>query len=221
MKSVKWIFAFLGTVFMVLGIVLLGVAGWQRESGRQWMENGVRADGVYVSVGKGNTRVQYEAEGRVWEARSSVYSSDMHVGEAVDVWYPQGRPEQGRITVWATWGVFLIVGGVFFLIGAGFMTVVLAKIMRRRSLEMNGTHVTAEVTHVAQNFAVRINGRHPYVIHAVCTHPYTGQEMKVKSEFLLDDPQIPAGSRVDVLVDPMRERRYCMLPDGGGSGTNA
>ena len=132
MKSARWVFVFMGVAFMAASLILLSIAAGQWMSSRELMATGVRADGVYVSVGKGNTRVQYEAEGGVWELESSFYSSDMDVGEAVDVWYPREHPEQGRITVWATWGVFLIVGGVFFPIGTGFLISVLAKIMRRR-----------------------------------------------------------------------------------------
>ena len=81
--------------------------------------------------------------------------------------------------------------------------------MKKRSLMMNGTQVVAKVTQISQNPYVRFNRRNPWVVHAVCVHPYTGQEMKVKSGMFMEDPRplIPNGE-VEVLVDPMREKRY-------------
>ena len=133
----------------------------------------------------------------------------MREGDEVTVWYPVGQPDQGRITVWESWGVFLIVGGIFSALGAGFLLSMLPQVLRRRSLMINGITVTAQVTGVRQNPWIRFNSRHPYVIHAVCVHPYTGQEMKVRSGMLMENPQSHIrNNEVEVLVDPMRDDRY-------------
>lgn len=209
MKSAKDAFFLTGIMFLCIGLVFLGISFGFFKSNEHLMETGVSAPGVYSRVTGRNVWFAYEAEGKVWERRSSVSSFTMHEGDPVTVWYPVGQPDQGRITTWETWGVFLIVGGVFSLLGSGFLGAVLLGQMKKRSLMMNGTQVVAKVTQISQNPYVRFNRRNPWVVHAVCVHPYTGQEMKVKSGMFMEDPRplIPNGE-VEVLVDPMREKRY-------------
>ena len=213
-KGIKGILAFMGIIFLCLGLLFLGVSAFQQHSNARWEEGAVSAEGVYLTVGKSNVSIAYEAEGKEHVIRSSFYSSDMNAGDPVRVWYKPDEPESGRITTWVTWGVFLIVGGVFSVIGAGFLIAVGLHGWKRKKLEETGTRVTAQVTDVQRVYAVRINGRHPYVIHAVCEHPYTRQQMKVKSGCLMQDPtgRIQNG-QVTVLVDPMYDKRYYMEAD--------
>lgn len=220
MKTARRAFVAVGAAFLVFGLVFLGVSFGVRQSMQRRINEGVRAQGEFISVGKGDTWIRYQAEGETYDIYSSTYSSDMRVGDDVAVWYLPGDPGNGWIEHWATWGVFLIVGGVFALIGAGFLAAMLPKILGRRSLIVSGTPVTAQVTDIAQNRWVKINSKNPYVIHAVCIHPYTGREMKVKSEFLMEDPQAHIrNNEVEVLVDPMRDDRYYMLVENIGRET--
>ena len=209
MKTIKSAFFLTGTMFLSFGLIFMGVSLGIFRSNQRLMETGVSVPGVYSEVGGKNVYFSYEAEGRVWERRSGVSSFTMREGDEVTVWYPVGQPGQGRITVWESWGVFLIVGGIFSAMGAGFLLSMLPQILRRRSLMSSGIPVTARVTDVRQISWVRFNSRHPYVVHAVCVHPYTGQEMKVRSGMLMENPQPHIrNNEVEVLVDPMRDGRY-------------
>ena len=211
MKTAKSAFLLIGAMFLSFGLIFMGVSLGIFRSNERLMETGVSVPGVYSEVGGKNVYFSYEAEGRVWERRSSVSSFTMREGDEVTVWYPVGQPGQGRITVWESWGVFLIVGGIFSVMGAGFLLSMLPQVLLRRSLVINGIPVTARVTDVRQISWVRFNSRHPYVVHAVCVHPYTGQEMKVRSGMLMENPQPHIrNNEVVVLVDPMRENRYYM-----------
>lgn len=208
-KQVFWIIVGL-FAFIALVLVIVSLSFWKMEE--KMMSAGIRVDGEYVRVGRDGVEITYEAEGEEWTMESSVYSGSMQVGDEVDVWYLPDQPGTARASVPVVWQTLILVGGLFGLIGGVFLVVLLRKALRRRSLELNGIRVTAQVTEVERNYAVRINGRNPYVIRAVCRHPYTGQEMQVKSGFLMKDPsERLSGGQIDVLVDPMKENRYHML----------
>lgn len=214
MKIVKLVYGVIGGLFSLAGVILTVAALmiWQMDA--KMMAESVAVEGVYTEVTPRGTEITFEAEGREWTVESTVYSSSMRVGDPVEIWYRPGNPGMAQMILPALWMGLLGGGCVFLIIGGTFLLILARNAVRRRSLFMNGVRVTAQVTQVGQNFAVRINGRHPYVIRAVCTHPYTGQEMKVKSGFFMHDPsgQIQNG-QIDVLVDPMRDKRYHMLTE--------
>ncbi len=202
----------IGIVFSLVALVLLAVALGVWQSNERWMEQCVDVPGAYSQVGKGSTHIRYEAEGKTWEKAINFYSSDMRVGDPVTVWYPAGQPEQGRVTIWVTWGIFAILGGVFLLIGLSFLATNISKITLRNRLQREGVSVQARIVGVKPLTWMKINGRTPWVILGACTHPYTGVEMKVRSHLLLMKPQVNQET-VTVLVDPMRDRRYVMLTE--------
>ena len=214
MKGIKNVLGFMAAMFLCMGLLFVGMSVWQQLGNSRWEAEAVSTEGVYISVGKGNVRISYEAEGQNWVIPSSFQSSFIRVGDPVTVWYQPGNPGSGRITSWITWGLFRVIGGTFALIGLGFLIALLRGVMKRRSLEMNGTRVTAQVVSIDRVYAVRINGQNPYVIRAVCEHPYTRQQMNVKSSYLMNDPtgRIQNG-QVTVLVDPMQDKRYYMETD--------
>ena len=212
MKTARNALTLAGVLFLCLGLIFMGVSFGVRHSLAGFMEAGISAQGEFVSVGKSNTCIRYVVDGQTYEIRSSVYSSDMEIGDPVTVWYLPDNPGRARMEHWAVWGVFLIVGGVFSLLGSGFLGTVLCGRMKKRSLMLNGTPVSAKVTEISQDWRIRISGRNPWVVHAVCVHPYTGQEMKVKSELFMEDPRpLIKDGKVQVLVDSMREKRYYMV----------
>ena len=78
---------------------------------------------------------------------------------------------------------------------------------RREYLYGYGRCVQAQVVAAEQNFNVKVNRQHPWVVKATCVHPLTGETVTVKSHSVWAG--VPAvGDKVPVWFDPMNEKRY-------------
>ncbi len=107
---------------------------------------------------------------------------------------------------------FGIIGPVFLALGIVFLvvTLLLARADKRRArmreeLLTWGQRVKAEVVDVRIDYSVKINRRSPVIAKVRCEFP--SGEVTLKSPRLWD--KAPAvGDTVDVLYDPMDEKRY-------------
>ena len=107
---------------------------------------------------------------------------------------------------------FAINGTVFTALGAAFLIVTLILIVggkrrarMREELLTWGTRVKAEVVDVRVDYTVRVNRRSPVIAKVRCTLP--SGEVTLKSPRLWDE--YPAtGDMVEVIYDPMDEKRY-------------
>lgn len=72
-----------------------------------------------------------------------------------------------------------------------------------------GTVVQGVVVDLQWNYAVQVNGHHPWYAYVKCTHPRTGEQITLRShgEYGIR-PQI--GATVRVAFDPMDETKYAV-----------
>lgn len=107
---------------------------------------------------------------------------------------------------------FAINGVVFTVLGVAFLVVTVFLILAgrkqkrmREELLTYGTRVTGEVVEVCINHSVRVNRKSPLVAKVKCLFP-TG-EVTLKSKNLWNAcPN--TGDTVEVIYDPMDEKRY-------------
>ena len=117
-----------------------------------------------------------------------------------------------------------IVGNVFFLLGIAFLIATAGvwyfigrKERQRRELLDYGIRVTATVTDVRRNYAIKVNHRCPWVAYAECTHPVTGQRVLLHSHNLWNCT-IATGQSVEIAFDQMNEKRFVFdIPEAEGS----
>lgn len=111
-----------------------------------------------------------------------------------------------------------IVGTVFTVLGAGFLAAALGVMLAgkrqqrmREELLQYGTRVTGIVIEVWVNHSVRVNGRSPLLARVQCAFP-TG-DITLKSKNLWNAcPN--TGDAVEVIYDPMDEKRYVIEFEG-------
>ena len=111
-----------------------------------------------------------------------------------------------------------IVGTVFTALGVGFLAAALGVMLAgkrqqrmREELMQYGTRVTGEVVDVRINYSIRVNRKSPLVAQVKCLLP-TG-EVTLKSKNLWNAcPN--TGDAVEVIYDPMDEKRYVIEFEG-------
>ena len=109
--------------------------------------------------------------------------------------FAAGRSEVSRIIL----SVFSLTGGVFLLMGIGFLSIDLRRRHRWRNAYNGGYEVKATVTGVQTVYNVNMNGSHPAVLE--CEH----QGKIYRSRYLYRNiPEI--GSEVSVYIDRMDDR---------------
>lgn len=108
-------------------------------------------------------------------------------------------------------GVVFSALGLFFLIAGTIMLLVLYRQRRlREELLQYGTRVTGIVTDITVDRTYEVNGRHPLRVLVTVRQPGTGEERTLRSGPVWETSCSP-GDAVDVLFDPMNEKRYVLL----------
>ena len=214
MKEIKKARLVAGALFAALGLffVIFGLLYWSECN--EYKTEGVSVQAVCTRKTHGDLWFSFRAEGKEWEVKSTFNSASIHVGEELTVYYMAGNPKGARLIEWWTYGIFMIMGGIYTLMGVGILIWQWVISARIASLQAGGQRVWAQVTQIKRMHHLKMYGRSPYVLYAVCTHPYTGNEITVKSSLLMSDPSLRlTDGKVEVLVDMMNEKRYHVLAD--------
>ncbi|WP_433516645.1 DUF3592 domain-containing protein [Nonomuraea sp. CA-143628] len=226
MRRVR-LFTIIGGIFGLIGLVLLSVGMALAASTASFMASAQRTDGTVVAMtarntttrgSDGHTRrrmswyptVEFTVEGRRYSFRSSTGSNppSYETGENVPVAYDPGNPSDARIaSFWSAFLAPLSVGGlgvVFTPIGAVLFVKGRRMARLRAWLWKQGRPVWAEIEHVGRDFTVRVNNRHPYVVHATWQDEQTGRTHTAVSDYLRHDPspRLQGRTHVRVLYDP-------------------
>ncbi|MET7336738.1 DUF3592 domain-containing protein [Nonomuraea sp. NPDC005650] len=220
------LFTIVGGIFGLIGLVLLCVGVALAASTASFLASAERTDGTVVGLTErttttrgsdGRTRtstawyptVEYTVGGRRHSFQSSTGGNppSYEKGDTVPVAYDPGDPSDARIA--SFWSAFLapvIVGGlgvVFTPIGTVLFVKGRRAVRQRAWLLARGRQVWAEIEHVGRDFSVRVNNRHPYVVHATWQDEGTGRTYTAASDHLRDDPapRLRGRTRVRVLYD--------------------
>lgn len=125
---------------------------------------------------------------------------------APEAWCVQvGDLQQLRILI----AVFGITGLGQLMLGVGLFVGMGRRERQREELFLYGTVVNGQVEAVRCNYAVSVNGRHPWYACVRCVHPITGQQITVRSHGVYDI-LLQEGDTVRVAFDPMNEKKYAV-----------
>lgn len=103
--------------------------------------------------------------------------------------------------------VFAAIGAVFAVLGGAFLLVCRRRKLLREELLRYGTRTTGMVTDITVDRHYEVNGRCPLCIMVQAQNPHTG-ELKTLRAPLAWETNLVTGDAVDVIFDPMDEKKY-------------
>lgn len=193
----------LGISFLITGVALLVIGALCFLVSRHTLSGYVEQQATITDISDSRTAVSYTCDGQRVSAWLHEYHSKWRVGDAIPIYYDPAEPATVTtgIAGWLAPLILGVVGGVFLALGAVFCSLCIRIERKRRILMDNGEPLTARVTSIRVNYAVRVNMRHPVRLQCGYTgldgtpHVFLSQNVWTP----LDDSVI--GKPVTVYVD--------------------
>ncbi len=141
--------------------------------------------------------------------------SQEHLPELLDaaLWLADDTPDELALPMVGI--IFTGMGGLCLLLGLILWLLVRRRARLREELLAWGTRVTGVVAKVVTDRSVQVNRRSPLRIVAEVQHPVTRELVRVRSRQVWSTSLAP-GDTVDVLFDPMNEKRRMLdVPQEG------
>lgn len=214
----------LGVLAVLIGVGLIAWAGSMIQDSRTLLATAKVTTGVVTDLRLHSSRrstsyypvVRYTAEGVAHAiiGRSGSNPPAYSIGEKVQVIYPPGQPQAGRLNNFMDmWMLPLFPGGIgLVLVLATLGTRIVAR--RRRSLNNSllhtGQRIEAKVTEVATDTSMRLNGIYPFRIEAQWLDPGVNLIRLFKSDRIWFNPAdyLPPGGHIEVFIDPNNPKKY-------------
>jgi hypothetical protein len=219
----KFVRGLLGVLGFLIGIALIAWAGLMIQDSRHFLATAKTTTGVVtdlrLAISPRSARfcpiVRYTAEGAAHTiighggSNPPAYS----IGDAVEVIYPPGHPQAGRLSDFIDlWMLPLIPGDLGLVPVLATLGAVIAT--RRRGLANSPLHtgrrIEAKVTEVATDTTMQRDGIHPFRIEAQWLDPSINQIRLFKSDRIWFNPTdyMPPGGRIGVFIDPTNPKKY-------------
>jgi hypothetical protein len=227
------LFRTIGSIFLLVGLCLLGTALYLFESQRRFEHTALRASGTVIDLvlkthtrsGSGSmsesstgysARVAFEArDGSRHEFVDRVSSSPARhrKGQSVGVLYDPAAPGDAVIDErFARFGIVIIMaplGLLLSLLGGVFVAVPMLQQRRVRRLIAGGDAITTRFQRVYLDEGLSVNGRNPYRVVTQGIHPATGKLQDFVSEPIWVDPsELLQDEPIRVLIDRRRPKLH-------------
>lgn len=149
---------------------------------------------------------------------SGSYPAPYKRGDHVTILYDPENPRRAKIesfsSMWLAPILGFGIGGILFVTGA--VILMWGKFSGRKIewFKHNGLPIMAEIEKISVNKKIKVNGKHPYKIHAKFLNPQTNEIQVFKSKNLWVDPERQLTEKnmtsIEVWVDPKNYEKYLM-----------
>lgn len=199
----------LGFSFLAAGIIMLAAGMAAAVFSMRFSRDAVRVTGVVTGSGMG-TDVEFVLDGQTYEVNLSERSSDMRVGDEVELYVNKENPYRARTVKLLYLATIIVcsIGIPFLIIGTVFTAITVRRGKKRKLLMQTGQKLFAEVTggHIVMNY--ELNGRHPYKLECRYTDAFTGKTYLFSSGNMWLDPALYIGKQVVVYADKADLSKY-------------
>jgi hypothetical protein len=154
----------------------------------------------------------------IFTSSSGNYPSPYKNGDRVEILYDPENPQKARIksfsSMWLAPVLCFGIGGIMFFTGS--VILMWGKFSGRKIewFKRNGLPIMAEIEKISVNKKIKVNGKHPYKIHAKFLNPQTNEIQVFKSKNLWVDPGRQLTEKnmtsIEVWVDPQNYKKYLM-----------
>lgn len=198
----KDVFAAIGVIFTIVGVVFLGVAAGLFISTARFKQNAIEVEGEISSVSRDNVYVSYEIDGEYFESPLGFYSSGMRKGDPITFYCDPDHPERIRSGSTQLLSlIFGIVGLVLFVIGISLIVHSLLKKSKEGRLKSSGMRLDAQIIGVSVDPNISSNYQHPFILECQYQSP-EGKVYFFRSGPIWYDPtNLLTDSHVPVYVD--------------------
>lgn len=207
-------FSLFGLIFIVASFVF-------KAHDNEFFDTAVPTTGVIEDVNSSSdnssyTIVRFNANGKPYRATLGYYSSSMHIGDPIEIYYQPLNPlnikskEASSIGFW----IFFALGSIFFLVGFVYLIIRMCRKSSSSRLIRDGIIIKADVKCLSENDSLSFNGSHPLVVHCCGTLP-DGKQATFKSRSVWYTADELSDLRtVRVYVNPERPSSYYVDVDG-------
>lgn len=210
----------------IIGLAMLVGAYYCYSKTNEFVSSALTAEGEVVDLkakesSDGDTYspvVKFNAKDGSEHQIVSNVSSDppaYSIGEAVEVLYEEANPQNAKINAFFSLHlpefILSLLGGIFFLIGAGMLLVPFLKNKKRDYLKANGIPIQAKFQEVHLNTSYGVNDRNPYNIVCQWLNPSTNEVIEFKSENIWFNPKDYIHTEfLTVLIERNNPKKYWM-----------
>lgn len=209
-------------VFLILGIVFVGIAVMIHINDSNFKKNAMKTEATIIDIREytdyddeieHDVFIEYRVQGNVYNKELDYYSSSMRIGGSVTIYYDPKNPND-FVSEGASIGIIAcsIIGAIFAIIGSVLVgSSILKKSKKNKVLKYN-TIIQANINSFDLNTSLVVNGRHPYVLRASAISPYDGLIYNFESDSIMTDltPVFEAYkiTKVPVYVNPQNYKEY-------------
>lgn len=209
-----------GIIFFIVGIIFFGILLFFNHRDNEFMKHSVKVVGVIENINYDygidddtiDVYVSYkDLDGVNHKGRSNYSSSNMNIGDKIDVYYDINNPSSFIVKKDAIFDyIFFGISGLFIVLGGILIVVPIIKKNQGSNLIKNGIKLTATITSVTMNNNYQVNGKSPYIINASFIYQDLMYEAKSKNiwynaEFIINNYNI---KELPVYIEINNPKKY-------------
>lgn len=152
--------------------------------------------------------VRYTVEDIVYEQELGYYSSNMFVGNTIEIMYKPENPMHIQVNDPMMYNILFVIGFFVVLIGMCIIIYVIVVVSKHKRLINNGTCLQGIIVDIQTNKLMRVNDVEYIVVVCEVSDTHTGNTVTYYSEQTPADTRYKIGNTVNIYIDLQNSDNY-------------